>query len=177
MQLNSSIQYNILTGMTPLQAATSTSTSLSSFPKDSNVVKLPPCRKYLGARQKESPFLQHEGTIQLRESFNRFYRYYKHDIRRTQVCRKGELYAYIFTVFCNHTRYIVWMGLSDVYRSTLMRSAQTMRHFSISVLLCTRLFLIMQSRVDRIRWTNIERMYWPEVGRTLHIYISIYIYV
>ncbi|KAF0707119.1 hypothetical protein AaE_013763 [Aphanomyces astaci] len=55
--LNSSYDYNIVTG------------SAGAVPK---VLKLPPCRKFLGGDT--SQFLQHEGVIQLRESANRFYR-------------------------------------------------------------------------------------------------------
>ncbi|ETW02840.1 hypothetical protein H310_05320 [Aphanomyces invadans] len=70
--LNSSYDYNILTGT-------------SGVPK---VIKLPPCRKYLGSGTSE--FLQHEGTIQLRESANRFYSQWRENPGRADnLTREG----------------------------------------------------------------------------------------
>ncbi|RQM24908.1 hypothetical protein B5M09_006317 [Aphanomyces astaci] len=67
--LNSSYDYNIVTG------------SAGAIPK---VLKLPPCRKFLGGDT--SQFLQHEGVIQLRESANRFYRCVR--VAHSQQCRQ-----------------------------------------------------------------------------------------
>ncbi|OQS05364.1 hypothetical protein THRCLA_02494 [Thraustotheca clavata] len=70
--LSSSYDYNIVTGT----------------PSTVKEVRLPPCRRYLG--DKQSDHLVHEGTIQLRESQNRFYgNIWSNDFRTNMLVKEG----------------------------------------------------------------------------------------